>query len=161
MGRRVTNRLTAEFLHSSYQIDPLTGCWRWSRYIQSFGYGQAEIDGRIWLAHRMAWKVTHGRLPRDLLVLHRCDNPPCVNPDHLFLGTHKDNSADAIAKGRFDPMGVSRHSAKKRIRKLTDDAVRDIRTARLRDRDFARLYTVSRTIVCDIRNRKVKTLIPD
>ena len=96
------------------------------------------------------------------LVLHRCDVPSCVNPEHLFEGTHQDNTDDAIAKGRFNPKAISDKSrGKRRLRKLPDDAVRDIRSARVSDNAFAALYGVSHTTVIDVRNRRTKTLVSD
>lgn len=78
-------------------------CWPWTGYTNDYGYGVlgrgSRSDGLI-RAHRAAWLVTHGTLPDDVLVLHTCDNPPCCNPAHLFLGTHADNTADMSAKGR-------------------------------------------------------------
>ncbi len=159
MGRPITNRPTREFIASSVLKDPRTGCWIWKRYVQTLGYGQAEVGGTIWLAHRLSWTVHQGVIPKGMLVLHRCDTPRCVNPEHLFLGTHKDNTDDAIAKGRFDPMALSRHSRKNRVAKLTDDMVRAIRAGGDTDKGFALRFGVSRNQVCAVRNGKAKTLV--
>lgn len=79
------------------------GCWEWQAARGRDGYGYYLLDGRgtrVVKAHRMAWTLACGEIPADLLVLHRCDNRRCVNPDHLYLGTHADNTADMIARGR-------------------------------------------------------------
>ena len=72
------------------------GCAEWPFYRDPHGYGRVTSQ----LAHRRVWELAHGPIPVGLCVLHRCDNPPCVNPAHLFLGTIQDNNADMIAKGR-------------------------------------------------------------
>ncbi len=76
------------------------GCWEWQGNRSESGYGRVKIDGVRWQAPRLAYKLWHGRLARDLFVCHACDNPPCVRPDHLWLGTQADNLRDAYAKGR-------------------------------------------------------------
>lgn len=83
--------------------EPNSGCVLWIGAINEFGYGSARHKGKSWPAHRLSWTVTHGPIPNGLHVLHRCDNPPCINPAHLFLGTHLDNMRDMKAKGRFIP----------------------------------------------------------
>lgn len=75
-------------------------CWPWTGSRTRTGYGKCSVDGRHVAAHRLAWQLTNGPIPDGLHVLHRCDNPPCCNPGHLFLGTHTDNVRDMLAKGR-------------------------------------------------------------
>lgn len=80
-----------------------SGCWEWTGARQRTGYGRVSRGGAgngLVGAHRAAWELTRGPIPAGLWVLHKCDNPPCCNPDHLFLGTAKDNNADRGAKGR-------------------------------------------------------------
>ena len=86
-------------------IDDSEKCWLWigptsnGRYGQ-FGRGSKPNEIRV-KAHRFSWELFNGPIPEGMKVLHSCDNPPCVNPSHLFLGTQKDNAQDAIRKGRF------------------------------------------------------------
>lgn len=79
------------------------GCWLWTgKSFSSYGYGLLHIRGRGMVrAHRLSWEIHHGLIPDGLWVLHHCDVPRCVRPDHLFLGTHADNMADAHRKGRL------------------------------------------------------------
>ena len=78
-------------------------CWEWMASRQAFGHGTKWIGGSVRLAHRIAWESENGSIPDGLCVCHRCDNPRCVRPDHLFLGTRADNTADMDRKGRRIP----------------------------------------------------------
>jgi hypothetical protein len=115
-----------------------TGCWLWVGDRERHGYGvirTGKIPHTREMAHRMVWKIFRGPIPEGLDVLHRCDVPPCVNPAHLFVGTHADNMRDMVAKGRNK--GPRRHPE----RHLTADKVREIRA---RYTEIANLTTLAK-----------------
>lgn len=102
------------------------GCWLWTGGGTRTGYGTFYIEGRMQGAHVASWKLTYGPLTDRLCVLHKCDNPKCVRPDHLFIGTYKDNTQDMIAKGRARSPGASGERNNKAV--LTENQVREIRS---------------------------------
>lgn len=113
-----------EYLDANSIPEPNSGCYLWTAAI-SGGYGKANYRGHRDLAHRMSYFFAKGPIPQGLFVCHHCDNPPCINPDHLFLGTALDNAADMIRKGRSRPY----RRAKGRTALRTDAVPLDVRMA--------------------------------
>lgn len=130
-------------------------CWPWTEGTTSDGYGQLGVGSRTdgskttLLAHRIAYQLKHGAIPDGLFVCHDCDNPPCCNADHLFLGTQRDNIRDAAEKGRR-AIGERHPQAK-----LTDTEVRAIRAALGTQREIAARYGVSHATVGMIQRGEI------
>ena len=132
-------------------VDKTGDCWVWTRSRDTKGYGTLAVgNGKKARAHVIAWRLTHGDIPEGLYVCHHCDNPPCCNPDHLFLGTADDNQKDAAAKARF-PRGEKHHRAR-----LTEADVIAIRAAEGKElrRVTAVRFKTSRDYIREIQQRK-------
>ncbi len=82
------------------KVEKSSTCWYWKAQIYPNGYGGFSLYGKNMHAHRASWTLHNGEIPKGMCICHKCDNPCCVNPDHLFLGTYKDNTQDMIAKKR-------------------------------------------------------------
>lgn len=124
------------------------GCIEWHGCANQKGYGMMVYKGRIHAAHRVSWQLHFGEIAEGLLVLHHCDNPCCVNPDHLFLGTNQDNMDDMKSKGR---QRTPRGEESKRS-KLTWAAVREIRASSAGLRALARRFKVTEQTIWWVRS---------
>ena len=126
-----------EFIDTRAEPEPNSGCWLWMGARNAGGYGTVSHRSE-WLAHRLAYRTHVGEIPEGLLVLHRCDTPPCVNPSHLWLGSNKDNSQDRERKGRHHEAGGEKCGRAK----LTAHDVEEIR--RLYDRGLTQCEIAER-----------------
>jgi hypothetical protein len=118
-------------------------CWPWAGSLTENGYGQFIVKNWPTGAHRVSWELSHGPVPADKHVLHRCDNPPCVNPAHLFIGTRFDNMQDAASKGRFPRTRPWLH-------KVTDEQIEEmvrLRQSGLNLVQIADRFNVSKSLV--------------
>jgi hypothetical protein len=133
------------------------GCWEWKGYRgktegpHQDGYGRITIGHKSIRAHRVAWELNHGcSIPSEILVCHKCDNPPCCRPDHLYLGTKSDNERDCLRAGRNNPsIGEKNGEAK-----LTEAQVIEIRGSNLSQRKLAVKYNVGRRTVVHVLRRE-------
>lgn len=133
---------------SKVVIDPVTGCWVWVGARYADGYARLRRDGRYVRGHRWIYEGTYGPLPEDVVVRHVvCDNPPCLNLDHLAAGTQRDNLADMVEKGRTTT----------RLVMLDEDRVREIRSALdqgVSRNGLSKKFGVSRRTIQDIDQRR-------
>ncbi len=119
---RSTDRTPRQIRNFWRRVNKTEGCWLWTGAPANVGYGAVYFEGRDQSTHRVSWQLAYGPIPDGLCVLHKCDIRLCVNPEHLFLGTKKDNTQDMMQKGRNrsnPPRGERQHAAK-----LTEESVR-------------------------------------
>lgn len=140
----------------SYVLDnvatvPESGCWLWDKSWMPTGYGQFQFKNKHYYAHRYSYQTFKGNIDEGLCVLHKCDTRSCVNPDHLFLGTKKDNIVDAKNKGRLNPSRGSRNY----LAKLDEDKVTTIRASCKSNKDLAEEYGVDSSVISEVKNRKI------
>lgn len=140
--------------------EPNTGCWLWLNSTDAGGYGQwtaptkyqSRSGPRLWRAHRVAFAIANGSIDLDLDVLHKCDTPSCVNPDHLVCGTHQQNMDDMMRKGRH-VFRVTR-GENKGMAKITEAQMLAIRADGRPHKIIADEYGISRSHVSGIKSRK-------
>lgn len=137
------------------KVNKTEGCWLWTAAHDTKGYGKIQVgtmkEPQLRSAHRVSWELAYGPIPEGMGVLHHCDNPPCVKPEHLFLGNHQANHNDKWAKGR----GLKGDTSP--ARKLSSEKVIEIRTASLSGENRTSLagrFDVSKSTVDNILNNK-------
>lgn len=134
---------------SKVAIGRLDQCWEWqaSCFKRRMGYGAFGVGTRVCSAHRVSFTIHKGPIPKGKCVLHTCDNPKCVNPHHLFLGTYRDNNRDMVLKGRA-------------ARKLCRESVREIRCSALSSRKLAKIHGVSQHMIMRVIHRVAWDHVP-
>lgn len=142
-------------------FEPNTGCWLWTHSVTKCGgYAQLSVDGVAKRGNRLSYELYKGEIPKGLLVCHTCDMPSCINPDHLFLGTHKDNTMDMIRKGR-DRFPGAKIGEKNVNSKLTERDVIKIRKmgGSVQRKVMMKIFKVSLMTLYDVISRKTWTHI--
>lgn len=126
-------------------------CWEWQSCKDSSGYGNLRVEGKVIHAHRLAYIFKHGLIPLGLSVCHRCDNPPCCNPSHLFLGTQVDNNHDRDNKGRTSKGELSGKVKLKKQQVL--EIVELFATGKYTRRELATKFNISRPTIYRITTK--------
>lgn len=134
------------------RVNKSNNCWTWKGYCIKKGYGGLTLNGKRFLAHRFSWFIHNGVIPTGLLVLHHCDNRPCVKPDHLFLGTDKDNVIDCMRKGRKFG-GRGERQAKAKLKECNIQTIFEMRLRRERMITIGKHFGVSRSAIVQILQR--------
>lgn len=140
-------------------------CWEWEGSLRN-GYGNFNLNGKIKASHRLSYIIFKGEFPDGLCVCHSCDNPACVNPNHLWLGSYKDNNLDCVKKGRRpDKRGKNgfwwgkhpNQGEKNPKVKLTEEQVREIRSSNLLQKEIGKIYNLNQTTISKIKLGKIWT----
>jgi hypothetical protein len=141
------------YLEASFTKVSDSDCWIWSRSFKQYGYGNAWWQGRHHIAHRLVYQCFIGEIPEGLYACHKCDNPACVNPRHIFLGTPEENNQDRKRKGR----NADTNGSKNPFSKLNEEQVRDIKFRLNRGEKGAaigRIYGVGADTISKIKTGK-------
>jgi hypothetical protein len=144
------NTSVKEYFDARIEMIPECGCWIWKLSTNEKGYGLVKIKRKLYKTHRLSWLIYRGEIPQGLCVLHTCDTPSCVNPNHLFLGTQQDNMKDCLTKKRFNPNRGEKVSSSK----LTSKQVMEIRNSNDIQENLARKYNVSQANISIIKLRQ-------
>lgn len=149
LPKRIANKI---------KVDDRTGCWLWLGNKSGKGYGRIFWKGKVARAHRVIYEIVKSPIPSGLLICHHCDVPACVNPEHLYAGTHVQNQRDKINRGRWrgcpKGKGQKRPGSLNPFSKLTEDDVRAIRASALNSLVLAKEYSVSPYTIRSIRRRE-------
>ena len=149
VGRSIPRRLI-----NGINSAPEVGCWEWRRANNGYGYGTLTVNRKTKLVHRLAYEYSKGPIPTGMHVCHTCDNPSCINPDHLFLGTRNDNMKDCFLKGRSNIHPISFPGETNPRSKLTQHQVKHIRlllAQQMTQDTIAKKFGISQAQVSNIK----------
>lgn len=132
-------------------------CWKWSGCLDQHGYGKVGTSEKRFQANRFSWKIHFGEIPDGMFVCHRCDNPECTNPKHLFLGTPYDNQADSVAKRR---QAFGERSGKNKITEDDVKLLRSMRDAGVKLQHLAMFFPLKEAQISSIAHRKSWKSVP-
>lgn len=147
-----------DYFWNHIKIDELTRCWHWTGGVHDqSGYGRFTVNYKSMLAHRFSYRVFTGEYDSDLCILHKCDNPPCVNPDHLFTGTKTENNRDRHAKGRDKKFDRVPSPGREKLTPLQTDAILVLHASgEFADQEIAQIFGVAGASISRVVNRQRK-----
>lgn len=130
-------------------------CWEWLGHKDHHNYGIIAIDHKRYRAHRLSWMLVNGDIPDNKLVMHLCDNPSCVNPNHLKLGTQDDNMKDCKSKGRIVKSIGENHGSAKLTEEQVIEIIKLLNSNKIKQSKIAKIYNVSEVAISRIKLGKV------
>jgi hypothetical protein len=139
------------------KVDISGDCWIWTAAKSSKGYGRFKLNGKLQSPHVLSYRMHNEFYDNTLQVCHKCDNPSCINPDHLFLGTRSDNMIDCASKNRISQLPswvLEKKGENKHISKLTNEQVKEIKMllkTSIKQVEIAEIYSVSNNTIGDIK----------
>jgi hypothetical protein len=131
------------------KVDKSGECWIWTAAMLKTGYGSIRVEGKALRAHRVAYELTHGKIPEGMLLRHSCDNPKCVNPAHLIVGTKRENTQDALERGQH-VVGEDHYKAK--IPNQAIDTIRAALAAGVSGKYLAKQFGVDQSMISQIKH---------
>lgn len=151
-GTKRTKTEVSQEVLNGYCADSVTGCWNWTRAKNQFGYGLIFFNGKTHRAHRVSYEIKNGPIPKGIIVRHSCDNPSCINPNHLLLGTKKENTWDMILRGRSKlKTGDHINGTKHPLSKIDESIAEKIFLSEGKHSDIAKKFGVSASLVGGIK----------
>ena len=150
--RKVKN-LSINYLLQFIEIDDKTKCWNWKSTKDKNKYGTKKYKGKYYKTHRLFYEICNGKIPKDMCVCHRCDNPSCCNPDHLFLGTQLENIQDMINKNR-QRSAIGEINKSSKLTEIEVIEIRNLYAQGISSRQLGKKFNINKSTILHIIHRR-------